>query len=150
MRRIGFTATRADPDLWYVKSKDHDGYDYIATHVDDLMVAAKRPLDYLHLIEQEFVLRNKEESPYYYLGANMKKILDKYIHISSHKYIEELITQYEKKYRSIAKAHTPMSSDKHPELDESEILGIEGIKQYQHLLGSFQFTFLVIAMVFKA
>ena len=138
LRRMGFTPTRADPDLWYIKSPDYNGYDYIATHVDDLMVAAKRPMDYLHLIEQEFVLRNKEESPNYYLGANIKKILDKYIHISSHKYIEEMLIQYEKKYGTVSKAHTPMSQEKHPELDDSAFLNDEGTRQYQNLLGSYQ------------
>ena len=138
LRRIGFTPTRADPDLWYIKSQDHEGYDYLATHVDDIMVAAKRPMEYLHLIEQEFVLRNKEASPSYYLGADMKKIFDKYIHLSSHKYIEEMLKQYEKKYGTVAKTHTPMSHDKHPELDDSAFLDDTGVRQYQHLMGSFQ------------
>ena len=102
------------------------------------MVAAKRPMDYLHLIEQEFVLRNKEASPNCYLGANMKKIFEKYIHISSHKYIEEMLVQYEKKYGTVAKTHTPMSHDKHPELDDSDFLNDDGVRQYQHLIGSFQ------------
>ena len=43
LRRIGFIPSRADQKLWIIKAKDYDGYDYLATHVDDLIVAAKRP-----------------------------------------------------------------------------------------------------------
>jgi len=39
--QLGFSPTRADPDLWYRKSDDYEGYDYIATHVDDIIIAAK-------------------------------------------------------------------------------------------------------------
>ena len=68
----------------------------------------------------------------------MKKIFEKYIHISLHKYIEEMLVQYEKKYGTVAKTHTPMSHDKHPELDDSAFLNDDGVRQYQHLIGSFQ------------
>ena len=80
----------------------------------------------------------KEASPNYYLGANMKKIFEKYVHISSHKYIKEMLVQYKKKYGTVAKAHTPMSHDKHPELDDSAFLDDNGVRQYQNLLGSYQ------------
>ena len=133
LRRIGFTATRADPDLWYKKSPYYEGYDYIATHVDNLMVAAKRPMDDL-----QYVLRDKEDSPKYYLGADIKKVLDKYIHISAHKYVDEMMSQYKKKHGSIAKAHTPMTKDEHPELDWSKFINADGIHHYQMLMGSFQ------------
>ena len=43
LRRIGFIPSRADQELWIIKSNDHEGYDYLTTHVDDLIVAAKRP-----------------------------------------------------------------------------------------------------------
>ena len=51
---MGFTPSRADQDLWWIKSTDYDGYDYIATHVDDVICAAKDPTKYLAIIEQEF------------------------------------------------------------------------------------------------
>ena len=92
LRRMGFKPTRADPDLWYIKSNDHDWYDYVATHVDDVIVAAMRPMTYISYLEQEFVLRNKEVSPEYYLGTNLKRILNKYIHVSSSKYITDFLS----------------------------------------------------------
>ena len=53
----------------------------MATHVDDLIVAAKRPGEYIAKIEQEFGLQNIENSPKFYLGCNVTTILEG-IHIS--------------------------------------------------------------------
>ena len=39
LRQMGFEPSRYDTDAW-IKEGLH-GYDYIATHVDDLMVVAK-------------------------------------------------------------------------------------------------------------
>ena len=82
LRRMGFLPTRADPDLWYKQSTDYKGYDYIATHVDDFIIAAKRPLEYMSQIEQEFLIRNKEDSPNYYLGNSYTRRGkdDRYLH----------------------------------------------------------------------
>ncbi|MGH7974542.1 MAG: reverse transcriptase domain-containing protein [bacterium] len=43
LRSLGFIPTRADPDLWYKRSTHYNGNDYIGTHIDDLIIAAKRP-----------------------------------------------------------------------------------------------------------
>ena len=59
--RLGFVPSRADPDLW-LKETEYD-YDYIATHVDDLIVVSKNPQEYISIIEQEFALRNIELDP---------------------------------------------------------------------------------------
>ena len=67
-----FSPSRADPDLWIKDSDDYNGYDFIGTHVDDLIVVASKPNRYISLIEQEFALRNIEDSPSYYLGCNKK------------------------------------------------------------------------------
>jgi hypothetical protein len=42
------------------------GYDYIATHVDNIILAAGDPCSYMDDIEQECALWNKLESPSYY------------------------------------------------------------------------------------
>ena len=93
LRQMGLSPTRADQDLWYRKSPDYDGYNYIATHVDDIIIAAKRPIEYMAKIEQEFVVHNKEDSPSYYLGNGMKQ-WDGYLHVSNKKYIAEMLRKY--------------------------------------------------------
>jgi hypothetical protein len=84
---LGFQPSRADQDLWLRKSDDYNGYNYVATHADDIIIAARRPSEYMAKIEQEFLVRNKEDSPTYYLGSNIKKI-GNYLHISSTKYVK--------------------------------------------------------------
>ena len=50
LRDIGFTPSRADQYLWIRKSENYEGYDYIATHVDDVIIAAKNQSKYMHEI----------------------------------------------------------------------------------------------------
>jgi len=134
LRRMGFILTRADQDLWYKKSTDYEGYDYIATHVDDIIIAAKRPIEYMTMIEQEFVVRNKEDSPSYYLGNNIKR-KGKYLHVSNKKYITEILRKYQEKHGCLRKENIPMAVDAHPECDKSSFLKEDGIAQFQHIIG---------------
>ena len=57
--RMGFTPSRADPDLWLKESEN--GFDFIASHVDDIIVASKNPQEFISQIEQEYALRNPNE-----------------------------------------------------------------------------------------
>ena len=71
---MGFKASRADQDLWICKSNNHDGYDYVATHVNDILVAAKDPSKYMTIIEQYFLIRDISDIPSYYLGNDLKQV----------------------------------------------------------------------------
>ena len=134
LRRMGFVPTRADQDLWYRKSDDHAGYDYIATHVDDIAIAAMRPAEYMNMIEQEFLVRNKEDSPSYYLGNDLK-MKENRLHVSNKTYIKEVLRKYQEEHRTLPKKNVPMSPNAHPELDQSELLNDTEIRQYQKIVG---------------
>jgi len=99
---LDFIPSRADPDLWLKQSTDHDGYDYIATHVDDIIVVAKKPQHYLALIEQHFALRNIESEPSYYLGTRLKKRTDGIVTTNMEEYIKEATRKYESTYYNTA------------------------------------------------
>jgi hypothetical protein len=131
---MGFTPTRADQDLWYRKADDHAGYDYIATHVDDIAIAATRPAKYMYMIEQEFLVRNKEDSPSYYLGNDLKMKGD-WLHISNKTYIKEIFRKYQEEHWTLPKKNTPMSPNEHPELDTFDLLDEPGIRHYQKIIG---------------
>jgi hypothetical protein len=107
LRSMGFQPSRADQDLWLRKSDNYNGYDYMATHVDDIITASKQPGEYMAKIEQE--IHNKEDSPTYYLGSNIKKI-GQHQHISSTKCIKETLKRYQKKYGSIKKENIPLAT----------------------------------------
>ena len=51
---MGFTPSQADPDLWI--KKEGDSYAFLGVHVDDVVVAAKNPQEYIARIEQEYAL----------------------------------------------------------------------------------------------
>lgn len=142
LRRMGFTCTRADQDLWIRKSDEYNGYDYIATHVDDLIIASKNPGKYMNDVEQEFMIRNKADSPSYYLGNDIKTV-GKYLHISTKKYVTEILRRFQQKYGDIKKENIPMSPKAHPELDDTKLLSPDDVKQYQHIIGVCQW--LVVA-----
>ena len=142
LRRMGFLPSRADQDLWYKKSDFYNGYDYIATHVDDIIIASKKPSEYMARIEQEFLVRNIEDSPSYYLGNDIRRIENK-VHVSSKKYVTEILRRFQEKYGTLKKENIPMSPKIHPELDSSDLLDDAGIAQYQHIIGVCQW--LVVA-----
>jgi len=144
--RIGFTPTRADPDLWHRKSDDYEGYDYMATHVDDIIIAAKCPVEYMAKIEQEFNIRNQEDLPSCYLGNSYKRDPNGHLHILSSKYLKEVLWQLKKKFGEVQKMAIPLCVREHPKLDDSPFCSEAEHKQYQHIIGVCQW--LVIAGCF--
>ena len=86
-------------------------------------------------IEQEFLIRNKEDSPLYYLGNSIKQIPEKLLHVSSKKYVNEVLHQYQQKIGNIHKENIPISPNVHPELDDKEFCNEILHKQYQHIIG---------------
>ena len=70
------------------------------------------------MIEQEFMVRNKEDSPSYYLENDIKR-KGKYLHVSNKKYITEVLQKYQEKHGCLRKENIPMAVDAHPECDKS-------------------------------
>ena len=139
--RIGFIPSRADPDLW-IKQTSY-GYDYIATHVDDLIVVSKNPQEYISIIEQEFALRNIELDPKYYLGAKFSRLPDGKLAMNMEDYIKEVIRKYETTQElCLKKQNVPMPVDCKPEMDKSELLSTKRHKEFQHIIGICQWLIL--------
>jgi hypothetical protein len=122
MIRMGFQPSRADPDLWWRKSEDYDGYDYIAKHVDDIICVAKDPSYYISQMEQEFQLRDTTDQPSSYLGNDLKRMKNGSLQISSAPYTKEVIRKYQADCGAVRKANIPMDPKCHPELDNSPLL----------------------------
>jgi hypothetical protein len=68
----------------------------------------------------------KAESPTYYLGNDIKKSRN-YLHVSSKKHFKEVLQKYQEKHGDVNNKNIPMTPKMHPELDDSELLGIEGV-----------------------
>ena len=135
---MGFQPSRADQDLWWRPSDDYKGYDYIATHVDDIICVAKDPSIYMTQIEQEFKLRDLNDKPSYYLGNDLKQLPNGRYHISTGTYTKEMIRKYQADYQTVRKETSPMESKYHPEMDESPLVQEEGTREYQRIIGTCQ------------
>eukprot|EP00957_Ditylum_brightwellii_P015719 1185301-Ditylum_brightwellii.AAC.1 len=92
-----FTPSRADQDLWIKKSDLYNGYYYIATHVDDIIIVAKDPVEYMNHIKQHFNVRDVTDLPEYYLSNNLIKQNGR-IHVSTKKYVTEVSRKYQDKH----------------------------------------------------
>ena len=138
LQRMGFQPSRADQDLWWRPSDDYKGYDYIATHVDDIICVAKDPSIYMTQIEQEFKLRDLNDKPSYYLGNDLKQLPNGRYHISTGTYTKEMIRKYQADYQTVRKETSPMESKYHPEMDESPLVQEEGTREYQRIIGTCQ------------
>lgn len=94
LRKMGCTLSRADQDLRWKISSEYNGYDYISTHVDGFLIAAKQPGKYIKKIEKDFILRTVEDSPSFYLGNEIKRTDKGYLHLSCGTYIYEMLARY--------------------------------------------------------
>ena len=71
--KLGFTPSKADPDLWCKPNGDH--YEYIATYIDDLLVASKDPEAILNELQKDYILKGVG-IPEYYLGGDIIRTCD--------------------------------------------------------------------------
>ena len=103
------------------KLDQHKGYDYIATHVDNLIIMTKEPQKYMNHIEQHFQVRDVMDSPKSYLGNDV--ILNgKKIHISTKTYVKEAMQKYQENHGVIPKENLPIKPTERPELDKMPLL----------------------------
>ena len=102
-----FTPFRSDQDVWIRKSDEYEGYDYIATHMADVSIADKNPSKYMHDIEMHLKGRDITDSPNYYPRNEMVQFGDR-IHVSSKKYVNEILNKYQKTHGDLKKEVLPM------------------------------------------
>jgi hypothetical protein len=143
LRTMGFRPSKVDYNLWMRKSDD--GYEYLATYVDDICVWAKDPMSILHRLKERFIMKGVGR-PEYYLGANIVETHEDniwYQHnvttsISSKTYIgrtlERLATMAGvEQFRT---ASTPMDDTYHPELEDSDFLNEKNHNLFRAIIGS--------------
>ena len=138
LKTMGFSVSRADADLWIKKTKDDNGYEYIATHVDDVIVVAKDPKTHITRMANHFPIKKVEENPSYYLGNNLQHNGPKQMKVSLEKYIKEVIRRHETDYGEIRKENVPHSPSDHPEMDDTPLLDKTGVTLYQSIIGTCQ------------
>jgi hypothetical protein len=68
---MGYTPTKADPDLWIIDKGSH--YEYMARYVDDIIAFGKDPLSTINEVKRDYVLKGIGK-PEYYLGGDVLEL----------------------------------------------------------------------------
>jgi len=68
IHQLGFTPSRYDPNIWYKLRDNGEGYDYIATYVDDFLITAKDAWSCMRHLQSVYTIKEPMH-PEIYLGA---------------------------------------------------------------------------------
>jgi hypothetical protein len=137
LKDMGFNPCKADQDVWMKDCTTH--YEYICVWVDDLAVMMKDPnLFFAGLRDRNYKLKGVGDIRYH-LGGDFFRDPDGTLAWGAKTYIKRILNQYEALFGSPPKEYTsPIDKDDHPELDTTKECEQEQIKQYQSLIGAFQ------------
>ena len=79
--------------------RNGDLYEYVAVYVDDLAIAMKNPKEFVDILENEHKFKTKGTGPIsFHLGMEFSRDDDNTLRLSSVKYIEKLIKNYEQTF----------------------------------------------------
>jgi len=141
LRDMGFHPCKAEPNIWM----QHNGniYKYIGIYVDDIAAAAKDSKAITDLLQGKYQFKLKGTGPIScHLGCDFIREDDGTMCMSPRKYIEKLLGTNEHIFGSKPKQNvtSPLEKGDHPELDMSGELDANGIKDYQSLIGTLQWS----------
>ena len=140
LKKMGFKRSKADPDVWMRKNSKLKCWEYLATYVDDLLIACEDPASIIKQLREKYKYKIKGDGPLdYHLGITYERDPDGTLYYHARKYIDRMNEMYERLFKTKPKPHSsPLEKGDHPEIDESELLNREGITQYQSIIGSLQ------------
>ena len=133
LQELKFNPSKADPDVWMRPEPGGTCYEYIAVYVDGLAIAAKDPQAFCHELNKNYSLKFKGVGPpVYHHGCTYKKDPDGTLPADPRRYVNKILESYERKSRP------PLQGGDQPELDTSELCDEHQTKQFQTLIGQFQ------------
>ena len=141
LRGMGFTPSKAEPDIWMRRSGDI--YEYIAVYVDDLAVAARDPKEIVDKLCNQYKFRLEGTGPIaFHLGCDFFRDEDGVLCLSPKKYIDKMVDAYVRMFGSNPKTtyRSPLEKGDHPEMDTTALLDQDGITMYQSMVGSMQWA----------
>jgi hypothetical protein len=137
--RLGFKKTKHDPDLWMIDKSTH--YEYLATHVDDILIWSKDPMAVIRSSEKIYLLKGVG-IPEHYLGGNVEFLGEAWknhglgLALSARTYIQNVIPKFEslcgKEFKPVT---TTMSEGYHPETDDLPFCTEDDSAKYRSMIG---------------
>ena len=93
-----FKPSKAEPQIWMRPTPDKDGYEYVATYVDDLLLAMKDTKGFIKILESKpYCLKfNGTSKIDFHLGADFGRDPSGTLYMSPRHYIERIEETYEK------------------------------------------------------
>ena len=147
LRSMGFKTSQADRDMWLRSQIKPDGtkyYEYLVVYVDDILIVSHAPQEIVkQILNQPYELKGGD-APKSYLGGCIGKYMlsdnTETWYMSSNQYLERAIGIVEEKMGPLPpkKIATPLPTDYHPEMDQSEELGDDEANYYLSLNGILQ------------
>ena len=149
MRRLGFTSSNADPDVWFRRSKRATGeeyYEYVLLYVDDVIVISEHAEKVLREeIGEQWELKEASIGPpSKYLGGMLRLVTlsngMKAWAFGSSQYVNAAVNNVREHLRKKGenlpnRVQTPLSSKYRPEIDISPELGEDDASYYHSLIG---------------
>jgi len=138
LRDMGFTPSKADPDVWMRRVEDW--YEYIAVYVDDLAIASKDPKAIIGELVEKYKYKLKGVGPIkFHLGCDFSRDPDGTLAFGPRSYMTRMMDTYEKMFGEKPKEYvSPLDKGDHPELDDSPLLEDDEVAKYQSMIGACQ------------
>ena len=105
------------------------------------MFAMDQPKDFEKLLHEKYNFKLKKTGEIdYHIDMNFFHDKDGTLCIKPAKYIAKMIDTYTRMFGAppSTKVHLHAEANNHPKLDNLELLGAEGVQQYQSLIGMLQ------------
>jgi hypothetical protein len=141
LRDMGFTPSKAEPDIWMRPSGD--AYEYIGVYVDDLAIIARNPGEIADILQGKYNFKLKGTGPItFHLGMDFFRDSNGVLCIAARKYVEKMVMMYEQHFglKPSQKFSSPLEGGDHPEVDSSEFLDATETQLYQSLIGALQWA----------
>ena len=149
LHALGFTLTYADFNVWIRDTGDC--YKYFVAYIDDILTALKDPDSFhkeLQSCPWDYKLKNIEE-PKCHLGGDFFCDKDGTLCYGTQTYVKHLVDACEELFGEQPKeVHSPLDKDDKPELDNTPLLGPDGVKHFQMLIGAAQLLITLSRFVF--
>jgi Reverse transcriptase (RNA-dependent DNA polymerase) len=102
VRELDIFSCKSEPDIWM--RTNHDQYEHVAVYVDDLAVAMKDPKAFIDILETNYKFKTKGSGPIsFHLGMDFHRNKDGTLCVTSLKYIEKMMSNYEKVFGELPK-----------------------------------------------
>ena len=97
---MGFTPSIAHACIWMRENQKFKCYEYVATYVDDLCIAAQNSGKIIQTLKEDYKLKVKGDGPLsHHLGAAYTRDKHKNLVCQPEKYIDRLVDSYHSMFK---------------------------------------------------